>query len=511
MRLFLSYARVDKPYCVQIVDTLDAHEIWYDQRIYAGQDWWKEILRRLNWCEGFVYLLSPDSVNSEYCQREYELARNFGRCIFPILIRSNTVMPESMADLNYLDVSQGIGADTVKRLLNSIYTVEKHQKRQSIPSIEPTNHLVQSPLNLANIVSAAATAMENGQYDQVVYLLKQAKENGYQSRYINVNSLLQEAEAALARQTYLVEAEREYQQILALVRHPSTRKIGLDAFQAFRKDFPDYDPENLATYGIQLPKLLLPKLGHDRSLTLNTVNLPLLTWCEIPAGKVEIEYWDGEGQKIAQQVDVSAFRMSKYPVTNQQWDVFVRLPSGYANTAWWQFSPEAHQWRLDHPETPPARFKGDERPREMISWYNALAFCNWLSAEWAVRITLPTFAQWQRAAQGDDGLLLPWGNQYEPERSNSAESAIKMTTIVTRYPEGASPYGVFDMAGNVWEWCIDGSPSLLSSLDVVQRYKRFVRGGSYMSSYRRAQTDFAFELDPESYHSAIGFRIVQNF
>ena len=83
MRLFVSYARVDKPSCIQVVDTLDVHETWYDQRLYAGQDWWKEILRRLDWCEGFIYLLSPDSVNSEVCRKEYELAKSLGTPHFP--------------------------------------------------------------------------------------------------------------------------------------------------------------------------------------------------------------------------------------------------------------------------------------------------------------------------------------------------------------------------------------------------------------------------------------------
>ena len=86
MRLFVSYARVDKPYCIQIIEMLDVHEVWYDQRLYAGQQWWKEILRRLDWCEGFIYLLSPESVASEYCRREFELALNLGRHIFPVLI-----------------------------------------------------------------------------------------------------------------------------------------------------------------------------------------------------------------------------------------------------------------------------------------------------------------------------------------------------------------------------------------------------------------------------------------
>ncbi len=83
MRIFVSYARVDKPFCIQIVDTLDVHETWYDQRLYAGQNWWKEILRRLDWCESFVYLLSPDSISSEYCRKEFELAQSLGKHIVP--------------------------------------------------------------------------------------------------------------------------------------------------------------------------------------------------------------------------------------------------------------------------------------------------------------------------------------------------------------------------------------------------------------------------------------------
>ena len=75
MRLFVSYARVDKPLCKQVVERLsDVHDVWYDKRLHAGMDWWEEIQERLAWCDGFVYLLSPESVKSEYCQREFVIA-----------------------------------------------------------------------------------------------------------------------------------------------------------------------------------------------------------------------------------------------------------------------------------------------------------------------------------------------------------------------------------------------------------------------------------------------------
>src|SRR5574338_719951 len=110
MKLFVSYARVDRPYCTQVVDLLDAHNVWFDQRLYAGQDWWKEIQRRLDWCDGFIYLLSPDSVVSQYCVREYELAKAARKHIFPVIIRDNTQMPESLRMVQHVDLSKGINS-----------------------------------------------------------------------------------------------------------------------------------------------------------------------------------------------------------------------------------------------------------------------------------------------------------------------------------------------------------------------------------------------------------------
>ena len=143
MRIFVSYARVDKPFCIQIVDTLDVHETWYDQRLYAGQNWWKEILRRLDWCESFVYLLSSDSVSSEYCRKEFELAQSLGKHIVPVLIREGVNLPDNLKDTQYVDLTNGITIEAVKVLLNSIYIAEPNfctsfikmaRKRQLIPA-----------------------------------------------------------------------------------------------------------------------------------------------------------------------------------------------------------------------------------------------------------------------------------------------------------------------------------------------------------------------------------------
>ncbi len=506
MRLFVSYARVDKAYCIEIMETLDAHTIWYDQRLYAGQHWWKEILRRLDWCEGFIYLLSPESVSSQYCQQEYELARNLGRHIFPVLIRKDTEIPASLKEYQYADFSRGITSEAVKDLLNAIYRAEHEESPNTSVASIPTDKVRQPTINPANVIRLAATAMENGQYDQAVFLLRQAKASGYQSRFISIDAILHEAETALERQAYLIEAEREYKQIAELLKHKRTFRLGWEAFEAFRRDFSDYDPDGLAQkYSAKLSATPVALMTLPPPIS-DSFKLPLLEWCSIPAGMVELLDIEKNGQRRSRQVTLSPFKISKYPVTNKQYQIFVEDPSGYNNPAWWQFTPPAYDWRLKNPEPKPSRFKGDERPREMVTWYEAVAFCHWLSALTGQTITLPTTAQWQRAFQGDETRAYPWGNQFDKARCNTAESNLKMTTIVTRYPEGISPYGVYDMAGNVWEWCLDGAQAAAPNGAIIQ--KCYVRGGSYISPYQRSHIAFKYTLTPETLHHSIGFRIV---
>lgn len=512
MRLFISYARIDKPYCIQIVENLDVHETWYDQRLHAGKDWWKEILRRLDWCEGFIYLLSPDSISSEYCQKEFKLAQDLGRYIIPVLIHPDTEIPEALANIQYVDLSNGLNVEAVRALLNSIYMAEQERIHQPISPNGVTGDAIKMPgSDGPSAISMATEAMERGQFDHAVFLLKQARANGHKSRFIDLEALLAEAEAALKRQMYLREADREYQQILSLVRLERTRKLGCDAFHAFRKDYPDYDPENLSKLcagqktrnGFHQGKSSEPPAHHI------VTNLPGFEWCDIPGGRIEIPNpaRNGVGKSV-QVIQVKPFLMARYPITNAQYQVFIDDPSGYANEQWWAFSPYAKAWRQHNPEAKPSKFKGDERPREMVNWYEAMAFCNWLSARTEGHITLPTDIQWMRAARGDEKRRFPWGDTFDKERCNTSESQIKMTTLVMRYENGISPYGVYDMAGNVWEWCLNSTPGTMTANEITTEKKRIVHGGAFISPGERAETTFQYTLDARNYHSSIGFRVI---
>lgn len=514
MKLFISYARVDKQACIQVAEILDIHDVWYDQRLYAGQHWWQEILNRLDWCEGFVYLLSPDSVNSTYCQKEFEIARKTNKMIFPVIIVEGTQVPPNLEEIQYLNMIKGPqDAEAVQELMKAVWLGERtldsgilqvpvEKLPQEEQELEPEDDM--TPVRM---IGQAADAMETGDFDEAVRLLEQAKHRGYESRFIDIDALLHEAESSLQRQVAKRTIDLEYRKIVEVVMRSATRKLGCDAFMQFYNENPTYDPENLMEIckrkRVTKPELIkvVTAMSEDPlppKVEPPPAELPHLEWCFIPNGLV---INDGQSARVAD------FYMSKYPVTNALYQEFVRDKNGYRNADWWRFSNYAYNWYKRNPEPRPPRYKGDDRPRENVTWYDAMAFCKWLSARLNKTIALPTRQQWQRAAQGEDSRLYPWGDEFDKEKCNTRESRIRMTTVVMRYTEGVSPFGVMDMAGNVWEWCLDplgGSPE-----DIGVNAPRSLQGGSFITSYHRAQATFSFQLDPEYYYGTIGFRVVR--
>ncbi len=140
----------------------------------------------------------------------------------------------------------------------------------------------------------------------------------------------------------------------------------------------------------------------------------------------------------AHLVKLSPFWIGETPVTNQQYRVFVEATGHRQPRAWRD-----------------RRFNDPQQPVVTVSWADAVAFCKWLSKEcgWAVR--LPSEAQWEFAARGEDGRTYPWGNELPDATRAHFGQGNGAPALVGSYPAGRGPFGTLDQAGNVWEWCAD--------------------------------------------------------
>ena len=146
------------------------------------------------------------------------------------------------------------------------------------------------------------------------------------------------------------------------------------------------------------------------------------------------------------EVELSEYAIGKYPVTNREYQAYLQESGAKLPRHW-----DGDQYPAD---------KGDH-PVVYVSWNDAKAYCEWLSEVTKKNYRLPTEAEWEKAARGPstgsgtDGRVYPWGDEFDSTRCNSKESGIGETTPVDRYENGVSPYGIYDLSGNVWEWCED--------------------------------------------------------
>jgi formylglycine-generating enzyme required for sulfatase activity len=213
----------------------------------------------------------------------------------------------------------------------------------------------------------------------------------------------------------------------------------------------------------------------------------------VPAGK----FWMGSDgtdrdavgdEKPRHSVDLDAFYIDQYPVTNALYKRFVDA-TGRAASVYWADS----------------RFNA--QPVVDVSWYDAEAYCRWAGKR------LPTEAEWEKAARGTDGQTYPWGDQWDSTSANSSESKLGKATPVWTYPTGVSPFGAYDMAGNVWQWVADWydrdyyqwTPQR-NPTGPDSGTRRVLRGGSWLNDpvlLRSAARDYN---TPDFRHDYIGVR-----
>ena len=213
----------------------------------------------------------------------------------------------------------------------------------------------------------------------------------------------------------------------------------------------------------------------------------MLEWCAVEPG--------GPGDDL---------QISRYPITNAQWRFFVD-DQGYTNPQWWggeaaRAAAQPRFWEVPG-------FDAANQPVVGISWFEAEAFCSWLTARgraegWLAHSEMvrpPTADEWDRAARGADDRRYPWGDSWDVDCANTSESALQGPAPVGCYPHSASACGALDMGGNVAEWCSDDG-----------KQPRFIRrGGSWAEDHEQARCAAYRAIEPETRGNLLGLRVVR--
>ncbi|HXV68234.1 MAG TPA: formylglycine-generating enzyme family protein [Nitrospira sp.] len=241
----------------------------------------------------------------------------------------------------------------------------------------------------------------------------------------------------------------------------------------------------------------LDRLKKSKAVNEGTAaESPMVT---IPEGLFDMGF-DGikalEDERPLHRVRLSTFSMDRYEVTTEQYAAFLASEGREVPWQWGQVDLARHS----------------DRPVIGVDWYDADAYCRWKGKR------LPTEAEWERGARGTDGRLYPWGNQ-EPNKdlANFALGArfsySQVLMPVRSYEKGQSPSGVYQMAGNVWEWVQDwygagyyeASPERDPGGPEQGQFK-VVRGGSWSDLPKYLLTYGRFKLPPKTRNSYTGFR-----
>jgi formylglycine-generating enzyme required for sulfatase activity/energy-coupling factor transporter ATP-binding protein EcfA2 len=208
-----------------------------------------------------------------------------------------------------------------------------------------------------------------------------------------------------------------------------------------------------------------------------------------------------------------SFEIGKYPVTNQWYREFVDARA-YENKDWW--IPNGWKWKEEKKVTYPGywhdrKWKCPNAPVVGVSWYEAVAFCRWLTETRndGYIYRLPNENEWQAAAAGKDGREYPWGN-WEDGRCNYKGSGIDKTSTVGIFLEGNTPEGVADLAGNVWEWTSTDFNSKKEPGDFdPDQWGPVFRGGSWGVNQAGARCASRYFSFPTYRYFNLGFRCLR--
>jgi formylglycine-generating enzyme required for sulfatase activity len=494
IEVFFSYSHEDR----ELRDKLAIHlkglerqrviSSWHDRQLVAGDKWQKEIDYHTQTADIILLLISPHFIASDYCY-EIELPAAMARhkageaCVIPILLCPVSGWKEySFAELQvypnggkpitswthqndaFVDITDGIRA-AVKKLLGERQQQEQELIRwlesEELPLGSEAQVEAQRLLKLAGLAEAELGERMAG----IVEARSQAAQ--------------QAAQEAEAKRQAAEEAERQAE---------IERQARLQAEQAeqARRQAEAKRQAQLAAEQAQREK---EARERHRSFTINISDRVPLDMIAIPGGKFWMGSPDGVGndsERPRHEVTIAPFFMGKCPITQAQYQAVTGKN--------------------------PSHFKGENRPVEKVSWHEAIAFCQQLSKMSDRSFRLPSEAEWEYACRSGTETKFYFGETISAEQVNHSNS--NGTSEVGKFQSNS--FGLYDMHGNVWEWCADhwhknykGAPIDGSAwIKNADKDFRLLRGGSWYNRPGYCRSAYRHHYSPDRQLSSFGFRVV---
>ena len=457
--IFISYSHDDKDYVHKLQDDLqrEGFHVWIDDRIDYGEEWPMVIQEQLDACDALILVASKNSYKSKWVQKEVTRAQRIGKPFFPLLLSGTPWL--SIESTQYADVTGGMMPPEkfYERLAG--VTPRGGQRKQNQAPPEP---------DIKQIPAKGSMPVRSGLNAKIVGVISVS--------------------------------------IIGIIILISISGIFKDRSAPEPTEKPANSPLPSATY----PPPVTPTVAQTLTLAgpANEIIDGEAQMVLIPQGDFKMGSTIGDiDEKPVNTVFLDSYYIDKYKVTNTLYKLCVdsmvcaapKFSNSYLRPSYYGDS----------------RF--DQYPVIGVDWYMAKTYCEWRGSR------LPTEAEWEKAARGSDGRAYPWGEEIDQSRANYNNNGdpnyVGDTSGVDHYPDGISPYGLYDMAGNTWEWVADIYDSnyyntlsipVINPLGPTSGDFRVIRGGSWNSSAFNLRASRRSWNDPGNANVYIGFRCARS-
>jgi formylglycine-generating enzyme required for sulfatase activity len=486
-RVFISYSRRDLAFVEQLAADLKAAglDVWYDlSGLQGGSRWSREIEKAIRDSQYVLVVLSPDSVASKWVEEEFLYASELNKKIIPLLYKQCGI-PFGYRTLHFIEVRESKYERNFNELLRALDTQPFMLKKPPVSMQEESSpeksKIVPKPEQKKNNLKLNMRAVA-GLFGLATLIIAGIVGIPYMAEIFSKLPKATATATEIPRPFNATEA--------SFISKAAPTQASQTATASVLST--NVTIEDTQAAESQLPNKITDIFGVEMVL--------------VPEGEFIMGSNDEIQTQPVHKVFLDSFYIDRYEVSNGS---YLGCEKDGKCMPPLQTNSNTHPSYYGNPEF-------DKFPVIFVTWDMATSYCKWRFAQ------LPTEAQWEKAARGEDGRTYPWGegvdctraNYYDPYRD---ELCVGDATAVGSFESDKSPYDVYDMAGNVSEWVADYysetyyqiSP-FINPLGPVSGEERVVRGGAWGVNINIARPTFRLGRNPITADEGGGFRCAKN-